>query len=211
MLIKNSFFLGLVSASLFIGSSAVAERTYKIDTDKSVINWEGSKVVVSKHNGTIKLSTGEISLKDNKLSKGQFTIDMNSIKNLDVSDDKNRAKLEGHLKSNDFFSVDTYPTAKFVLKKAQAGKDKNWILTGDLTIKNKTHSIEFPAVVEVNDKVATAKANLSFDRSKWDVRYNSGKFFDAKKLGDNLINDEIRIELDLVANAVNKPAPKKKS
>lgn len=176
----------------------------KLDPAASQIKWEGSKKIVkSSHYGNVKLKSGEVQMTGDALTGGTFEIDMASIVSEDLaSAPKDKAKLEGHLKNDDFFAVDKYPTSKFTitnvkaLKAAKVGEPTHEI-TGDLTIKGKTNTVTFPAVVtSVADK-AEAKAKIVIDRTKWDIRYGSGKFFD--NLGDKVINDDIKFDVTLVA------------
>jgi len=189
----------IVLMAVAFQNNAYAQTTYIVDTNRSSVTWIGAKIVGSGHHGTIDLQSGRIQVNEGKLTRGQFSIDMNSIKNIDITSESNRTRLVNHLKSDDFFSVSTYPNAQFVLTEATEQKEGTWQISGNLTIKGQSHPIAFPATVTFNDDTATAKAKLSFDRAKYDVRYNSGRFFDPKRLGDNLINDNIDIELDLVA------------
>jgi len=178
--------------------SAVA-MNFSVDSKSSKLNWTGEKIT-GKHWGTVNIKNGTVNLDNNKMS-GFFEIDMTSIVAEDLKSDKaTHDKLVGHLKSDDFFSVDKNPTAKFTLKKAdkynpKKGENYNYMITGDLTIKGITHEIRFPANIEIKDKNMTANASFTIDRSKWDVRFRSGSFFD--NLGDNLIYDDIKFDLTL--------------
>jgi len=178
--------------------SAVA-MNFSVDAKSSKLNWTGEKIT-GKHWGTVNIKNGTVNLDNNKMS-GFFEIDMTSIVAEDLKSDKaTHDKLVGHLKSDDFFSVDKNPTAKFTLKKAdkynpKKGENYNYMITGDLTIKGITHEIRFPANIEIKDKNMTANASFTIDRSKWNVRFRSGSFFD--NLGDNLIYDDIKFDLTL--------------
>ncbi len=106
-------------------------------------------------------------------------------------------KLVDHLKSDDFFAVGAHPTATFIITKTVPGKSNEFTITGDLTIKGIAKSITFPAKVTESKGVYSATGKFKINRLDWGVKYNSGKFFDPKALGDKMINDEIEIELDL--------------
>ena len=106
-------------------------------------------------------------------------------------------KLVGHLKSDDFFGVETHPTATFVLKSAEKKSGNEYTVKGDLTIKGITKSIEFPATVKVSGNTLEASAEVVIDRSKFDVKYGSGSFFDG--LGDKMIYDDFTLDISLVA------------
>ena len=141
-------------------------------------------------------------LEDGTLVGGNFTIDMNTLTNTDL-EGENKGKLEGHLKSDDFFGVATYPTAKLDITNVEAQGGNKYEITGDLTIKEKTHEVTFPATVTTQGNQVTADASITIDRSKYDVRYGSGSFFD--NLGDKTIYDEFHLQVSLVAeNAVGK-------
>ena len=181
--------------------AAYAADTYKVNAQQSKVEWSGKKVAYG-HNGTVDLAEGELQIDKNKLTGGKFTIDMTSIKNVDLTDAEKNANLVGHLKSDDFFSVEKYPTATLnitsvkAIKKPEAGKP-NYEVTGDLTIKGKTNPVTFPALVTVEKDKATASAKIVVDRSKYDVRYGSDSFFD--NLGDKVIMDEFELNVNLVA------------
>lgn len=184
--------------------TAAPAATYKVSPESSTVNWTGKKVLVdSAHRGTIAVKTGEVEIKDNMISKGQFDLDMNSISNVDLAaSPTDKGKLEGHLKSPDFFDVQKFPTASFKITSTKAlptpkPGEATHEITGDLTIKGKTNSVSFPAVVSVADGKAEATANLKIDRTKWDVRYGSDKFF--KGLGDKVIANDIDFNLKIVA------------
>lgn len=168
-----------------------------LDTSSSVIGWVGKKPTGSSHNGTIALKEGSLKLDGLKPTEGSFVIDMTTIKNLDLKDAGYNKKLVDHLTSDEFFNVSKFPTASFKITKADPIKGGNMNVTGDLTIKGITKSITFPAEVMQHGKMFHATGKLKFNRADFDVRYNSGRFFDPKKLGDKLINDEIEIEIDL--------------
>jgi polyisoprenoid-binding protein YceI len=171
-------------------------NTYTIDTQKSVMKWVGKKVVGG-HDGIVKIKQGTVVTKGTEVS-GTIVIDMNTIENSDIENATYRAKLEGHLKNPDFFDVEKYPTSTFVITQAKEVSKGTYSLTGNLTIKDKTHPVTFSATVSEIDKTTMLKASFSIDRTKWGVVYNSKGFFDVKALGDKLILDDIKFELDIV-------------
>jgi polyisoprenoid-binding protein YceI len=125
-----------------------------------------------------------------KITGGEFVIDMTSIDVQDLTGE-NKGKLEGHLKSDDFFGVQNHPKAKMVITSASAKGDGVYGIVADLTIKNKTNQVTFDLVKNGN----TANADVTIDRSKYDVRYGSGSFFD--NLGDQTIYDNFDLEVEL--------------
>lgn len=171
------------------------ETVVKVKANQSTVLWTARKVT-GQHNGSINIKDGSLTLKKGKLTGGTFTIDMPSISVLDLQD-KGKASLEGHLKSDDFFGVDAHPTATLVVKDVKSKGDGLYDVTGDFTIKGFTNTITFPAQVTVNGKEVTATANLKIDRSQYNVKYGSGKFFE--NLGDKTINDEFDLNVKLVA------------
>ena len=172
----------------------------------STLAWRGSKPVGKEHNGTIDIAGGSIKVVNGLVTGGEFTIDMTTIKDLDLEPGEWNDKLVGHLKSDDFFSVETHPSATFKITSAEpvSGQDLgNYSITGDLTIKGITNSINFPAQITVSENgVSTsAKASFQIDRSKWNVKFGSTNFFEDL-VGDKIISNEIDIELDFVTKAV---------
>jgi len=173
-----------------------------VDPGRSTVAWEGTKVT-GKHDGTIGLSSGELYLVDNQVVGGNIVINMTQITVLDIEDPGMNARLKGHLESDDFFSVASFPEAKFEMAQLVKHEDvaegePNYSISGNLTIKGITHGITFPAHVKVDDTKVTAKADFDLDRTRWDVRFGSGRFFEG--LGDNLIHDNFNIKLDVVAS-----------
>ena len=172
-----------------------------IDVVQSTIAWEGTKVT-GRHDGTIGLSHGELYLVDDQIVGGNIVIDMTQIVVLDIEDASTNARLRGHLESDDFFSVATFPQATFemanIVKRENAAEgEPNYTISGNLTIKGITHGITFPAHVHMDNGAVTARADFDLDRTRWDVRFGSGRFFD--NLGDNLIHDNFNLKLDVLA------------
>jgi len=171
-------------------SEAVA---YTVDTAASTIEWLGSKAIGDSHIGTVDIAEGQLSIVGDQLQAGSFVIDMTTIH----TDDSDR--LLGHLKSDDFFGVETHPTALLVLKSAEpTDTEGQYEVIADLTMKGLTEEIAFMADVTMENGMIIADADMIIDRSLFDVRYGSGSFFD--NLGDDLINDEIELTVNLVAN-----------
>ncbi|MEM9833030.1 MAG: YceI family protein [Bacteroidota bacterium] len=172
--------------------------TYTVDTKQSEITWKGEKVT-GQHLGTIQLQQGSLALEDGKLTGGNFTIDMSTLSNTDLEGEQ-KGKLEGHLKSDDFFGVATYPTATLRITGVEPQSGNTYQVTGELTIKDKTNTIEFPTTVTTKGDKVMASASITVDRSKYDVRYGSDSFFD--NLGDQVIYDDFQLEVSLVASSL---------
>ena len=197
---KKNFVQIAFIAALMISGNAVAQSAYNAVKEASVVNWKGFKPA-GEHYGTLALKDGYFQVKEGSVQAGEFQLDMNSIKNLDIpADSEYNAKLVGHLKNDDFFGVDKYPVATFKINKVTTKNGKSTV-EGDLTIKEKTNPVTFEAEVEITDDVVTLKSEtFKIDRSKWDIKFKSTSFF--SDLGDNFIYDEIEISLEVKAKAV---------
>ncbi|MFI5218333.1 MAG: YceI family protein [Bacteroidia bacterium] len=174
--------------------------TYKVDTKQSSLEWFAQKLT-GKHNGTIMVSGGEIT-NNHGILAGTIEIDMASIEDKDMQPGKGKEKLEGHLKSADFFDVATYPKSKFVITTvapapAPAEGGATHLVKGMLTIKDKTNEITFGAIIKMTETQATCTGTAVVDRSKFDVKYGSKSFF--PDIGDKMIYDEFTLKFNLVA------------
>lgn len=169
--------------------------SYKLNLNESKLEWFASKVT-GKHNGIVNFTNGNLFIDDTKLTGGNFEADFGTIKVLDVSDEEMNTKLTNHLKSGDFFSAETFPKGKFVITSIKETVSGKYEITGDLTIKNISNKITFPAEVSHEGDKVTAQAEVDIDRTLWDIKYRSGKFFGD--LGDKMINDNFRIKLNLI-------------
>lgn len=180
----------LVALALMV-SGAVNAQALKANAEKSELKWVGKKVT-GQHNGHIKLADGVLTIKDNKIVSGTFNIDMKSITNDDLTDAGYNAKLVGHLKSDDFFGVEKFPLATLVLNESSAFVNNQTEAKGKLIIKGITNPIMF--TVTRNGNVYSA--SIAVDRSKYDVRYGSGSFFE--NLGNKAIDDIFTLDVVLV-------------
>lgn len=184
-----------------IEMAPVKAVSYKVILDKSEIKWNAKKVT-GEHYGKVVLQNGQLMVDKNRVTGGTFVIDMNSLTVDDIKDEKMNGRLKDHLKSDDFFSTDKFPTATFTITsvkpiaKAEAGKP-NSTVTGDLTVKGISNSITFPATISVKNGIATAVADVTIDRTKYDIRYRSSNFFE--NLGDKAIYDDFTISLNISA------------
>jgi polyisoprenoid-binding protein YceI len=195
-------FHAFAAPSKSISTSAQSASVYKVLPEQSDVKWIGKKVTGS-HHGTIQLKSGELMVANGAVVGGKFTIDMTSIKDLDLTDPEYNGKLIGHLKSDEFFGVEKFPTSTFDIAKvtpisnAKAGEPNNTI-EGNLTIKGITQPVSFPATIEVtNDTVMAAAKEIKVDRTLYNIRYGSKKFFAS--IGDKAINDEFLISVSLTA------------
>lgn len=178
------------------GTEATASSesaTYTVDTQKSMVEWTGKKLAYG-HTGTIAIKSGELSTEGGNITAGNFVLDMNSIdETVTAENDEKEQKLIGHLKSDDFFSVEQYPTAEFAITKVEGNT-----VSGNLTIKGITKEISFPAQVNVTDNELTASAEFTINRTDWEIKYASGNFF-TDLAADKAISDDIAYKVNLVA------------
>ncbi|MFB6456314.1 YceI family protein [Chitinophaga sp. Hz27] len=172
--------------------------TFQVDARQSKLSWVGKKVS-GEHSGTINISNGALTVENSQLSGGNFSLDTRSIAVTDIKDADSNAKLLGHLKSDDFFSVEKFPKADFVITSLKAKGSGTYDVTGNLTIKGITNPVTFPATVTVNGKQLTAKANIAVDRTKYNIKYGSKSFFEG--IGDKAIYDNFDLNVELVASA----------
>ena len=185
--------LGVFILALTLTTSLFAV-TQKVDVTKSTVNWTGKKVT-GEHHGIIAIKEGNLEVNNGKLSSGKIVMDMQSIADLDLTDAAYNAKLIGHLKSDDFFSVATFPTSELIVTKVD-GTGNNLTITGNLTIKGITNPTTFTVVASKDGNDTVYKGTLTIDRSKYNVRYGSKSFFD--NLGDKVIYDEFTLDFNLV-------------
>ncbi len=179
--------LYFIIIQLFVSVNLFAQIK-SINTEKSKIKWIGREITTKIHYGSLKFLDGNVSITENEI-KGKVIVNMESLNVEDLSGGS-KQRLEGHLKSDDFFSVDKHKTAKLEIVSSEKQGDI-FMVNGTLTIKNISHPIKFNLDVQSNN--ATTK--LAFDRSKYDVKFRSGNFFE--NLGDKLILDDIDLEVEL--------------
>lgn len=187
-------------------AAGAAAATYKVDVAKSELKWYGNKIVgAGEHHGTIGLKEGSMSVENGLLTAGNFVLDMGSIKNLDLPDAEKKAMLEGHFKSNDFFNVEQYPTGKFEISKveAKAEGENTHVITGNLTLRDVTKSISFPAKLDVNDAGLVAQAVVTINRLDWGINYDKEKMGLAEAAQqaakNGIVSKDIKLELNIHA------------
>jgi len=186
--IKNFAIVALVTFTAF-SFTTIEENKKEIKTDKSEVVWKGYKVTGS-HEGTIAIQSGSLTFEDEKLTGGEIVINMTTINTTDLEGEY-KGKLDGHLKSDDFFGVANYPTATLVFKDVTASGKNAYAVSGELTIKGKTNPVTF--TISIYGSKATA--SLKVDRTEYGVRYGSASFFDGLK--DKAIYDEFDLVADL--------------
>ena len=178
---------------IMIFCSNVYTQELILDNINSSIKWTGKEITTKTHYGSLKFKEGKIIMKNNKITSGMFIVDMMSIDCQDLSG-SSKNYLESHLKSDDFFGIESYPEASLTIKTSKLINEENYLAEGDITIKGTTQPISFNISILNNQ----GKAKLTFDRTKHNVTYRSGNFF--QNLGDKLIYDDIEIEAQLTFN-----------
>lgn len=178
------------------------DGTYSLDTAVSRMEWIGRNLN-NRHYGIISVAEGNVKIENGRIAGGSVTLDMNSIVNLDLQDEAYKLMLISHLKSDDFFHVERYPTALFRLNNSELIPEAtpgapDQIVTGSLELKGQSNPLSFPAEIAAqNDGRIKVHAAFDIDRTHWGVRYGSGRFFE--KLGMHLVSDTISVELFLCA------------
>ena len=184
---KNALLL-FVCIFLFTGSLFAQKLT--ADAEKSKITWLGEKVT-GMHTGTVNLKSGWLTFENNQITSGEFLIDMTSIK-----DSESNQKLEGHLKSDDFFGIEKFPESKLTLTGSTTFDKGSAVVKGTLTVKGTSSPVEFKTAMQKSDEGTRFFSNIVLDRTKYNVRYGSGTFFD--NLGDKTIFDEFTMKVNLL-------------
>ena len=172
---------------------------FTLDTLNSKVEWKGYKVFKSEntsHFGTIKFESGDVTVKDRKLESGKFVADMNSLTSVDLKDSlEDLGKLNGHLKSGDFFEVEKFPTASYEITKVTPATegDYNTILDGNLTIKGITKPVQFKANVSVkNGEVSVATEPKDIKREEFGVKFQA-------PAANGVIKDEVTLQISVKA------------
>jgi len=195
LLIVSFVSLGL---SWSVSSFAAA---YKIDPAQSSVKWLGElETGAYNHHGTVKIKEGTVDLAG-KSDKGRIVFDLKTIESEDLKakpDDKK--KLEGHLKSDDFFGVDKHPEATLLIKSlTQDPKEKTkYEAAADLTIKGKTNPVKLPVTIVEKDGKVKVAGKFTINRVEWGVNYNSKSIFDIKTLGEKALKNDIAFDVDVV-------------
>ena len=183
---------------VLIGFPLSAQKKHIVDPTATKITWTGKKLG-KEHVGTIGLKEGYINIEKNAITGGEFLVNMTTIKDIDIQDEKMNGMLVSHLKSDDFFGVEKYPASKLTLTGSSNFVNGTATVKGIMTIKRSTHPVEFTVKENSTGGVKTYTAVITVDRTKYDVRYGSGKFF--TDLGDKAIGDEFTLEVTLVAKS----------
>lgn len=179
-----------------------AAKRYMVDTTASVVQWTGSKPT-GRHNGTIKLKSGKIFVKDSVIETGTFKLNMKSITVTDTMDVEQKRNLENHLKGlkekseDHFFNTNKYPEGIFELTGITQENNKTMI-EGNLTLKEVTKNIKFPATVTITDNlVSIVSETFKIDRTLWNINFSSKSVF--QNLGNGYISDNIELRINVIA------------
>ncbi len=182
--------------------AATTGREYRVNTGASKIEWIGTKQN-GEHHGTFHIKDGEIAVDKGDITAGSFSIDMSSISNTDQKGEQ-KQKLEEHLKSPDFFEVDKFPVAKFEITKVESYDssksesilpDATHIISGNLTLKDITKNVTFPAKVNIDNNGLTAQADFNINRADWGINYKG-----PANPKDWLIKKQVNLKLDIRAD-----------
>lgn len=203
-LIASAVLLVSVSQHVMQAQNSTLQKKLAVNTVESKVNWTGKKPT-GEHTGIVKLSGGELVLDKNEITGGSFVIDLNSIVDVDLKDEGMNGKLVGHLKSADFFDVQKYPTAKFVITKISklsgataASANATHKIEGDLTMKDITKKVNFDASINLlNGKLTAKTVPFIINRTLWGVNYQSKSIF--AELKDQFIYDDITLSIELVS------------
>ncbi len=187
-------------------SATEGSSTFNISTE-SVVGWKGTKVVgMGSHAGTIGITEGTLSLENGNLTAGSVTIDMKNIVVTDSMPDEYKQQLIGHFSANDFFNVEQFPTAKFEItgSEAKADGDYTHVISGNLTLRDSTKNISFPATVSVDENGLTAVGTAVINRLDWGVNYDKEKMSLSEKLQaeakNGIVSKDIEITFDIKAS-----------
>jgi polyisoprenoid-binding protein YceI len=181
----------LLTLAMVVSGNILYAQGLEVNAEKSSIEWLGKKIG-GKHDGFIQLKSGSFEMDGEQIIAGNFVVDMTTISNTDLKDEGSKQKLVGHLKSDDFFGVETFPTARFEVVQGSKFENGKATITGDITIKGKAERISFDVV----KTGMTYTAEVDIDRSKFDVRYGSKSFFN--NLGNRAIDDIFKLRIKLI-------------
>ena len=183
-------------------TTAAAGSQLTVDTTVSTVRFEGYGVGKS-HPGIFAVSNGTVTVADNAVTGGQFAINIQSL-SLEEKGDMFENKLKPHLLNADFFDAEKYPAAQFEITKVEpytaTGTDTsviagaNYLVSGNLTLKDSTKNVTFPAKIEVADNNVAATANFDIDRTWWNIKYGNDK-----SLGDKFISERVNVQLNIQA------------
>jgi polyisoprenoid-binding protein YceI len=185
----------LTFGALFTFSENAAPPA-SVNKTESTVTWKASKVT-GEHWGYVPISDAKLDVTGGKITGGSFEMDMVNLTVEDLTDPKSKGNLTNHLKSDDFFSVEKFNKSNFKITSAKTSNGTDYTISGTLTIKGISQPITFPAKASVAGNKMTATGEITFDRTKFDIKYRSGSYFED--LADKMIYDEVKLDVKLVA------------
>ena len=174
---------------LLLSQSLISQLS--LDLEKSKIKWTGKKITNASHWGSLSFSEANLDFDGDDLVGGKFVVDMNSM-SVDDIQGRGKQRLEGHLRNEDFFDVENHKEAILLFNERVPLNNGVYEVTGTLTIKGISNPVKFTLIPNEDNY----SSNLTFDRTKFEITYRSGNFFE--NLGDRLINDDVELEVNLV-------------
>ncbi len=194
---RNRIKIAVFTSLMWLISANLMASSFVVDRASSQVKWKGKKVT-GEHYGQIRIQSGTVEVNGNAIAAAAVEMDMNSIAVEDLKDEGMNAKLVGHLKSDDFFSVEKFPSSRLELTGVKALGNSEAELTGNLTIKGITHPVKFSVKTVMEGNTLKSSGVITVNRAKYDIRYGSGSFFTG--LGDKMIYDDFTLDFSLVAN-----------
>jgi len=203
---KKQFFtiLALISIGFSCTDHDVETTNYKLDEAVSVAEWKGYLRNEYFNEGSIAIKSESLVIREGKVQSGSFTIPIASIVNFNLPTEELKHTLVHHLQSADFFNMALHPEVKFnitsVAPYTGAGEDiiegANQLVNGNLTMLGITHSISFPAKIDVNGSNLKVEGKLKIDRTRWGITYAT----DPALPDDAVIKNDIDLHLKLAGN-----------
>lgn len=184
----------LILITLATSDAQQTATSYRLSSATNKLKWAADYVIGKGHEGTLQISSGVLYVQNGQITRGDFQIDMTSIRNTDIKDERSRKDLEEHLRSEDFFSVVRFPVCTLSVTSTKENGPGNYTVNGYLIIAGFINPISFPAVIEVGSTIKV-KASFPINRTKWGIVYQSKSIFDSIK--DGAISDLINISLEL--------------
>lgn len=195
----NKVFATLLLFAIFT-VQAQTPRNFILLVKDSYIGWKVDYAIGTKgHEGTLKLTSGSVIVKDGVIESGSFVIDINSIRVTDIKSAKGRKDLEDHLKNDDFFSANIYPKGSFTVLNTPKPVNNQSTVTGNLLLKGISNTIRFPVIITQQGNQIKIKSTFSINRTSWGINYQSGSIF--SNLKDGVISDQVLITLDFIFQA----------
>jgi len=183
----------VIALILLLHQASFAQELYKLRYKESKIEWTGFRPF-GEHNGVLSFVNGALYFQNDTLLSASFIVDMRSIYITDMKEQEEKDELLKDLNHPSFLNTKNYSLALFELKEAKRLPSgvNNYQLTGNLTIKDITKSITFPAQIKFSDKKLVGKAKVVFDRQEWNMEMES--FFK-----DLAVFDDIELNIYMVA------------